>query len=476
MNIGKMLLFMAAVLIGLGCISAIFPSEGILLTDSTTITFPSLSEVLATEDTKESKPQTVQAEEQKEELSPEEILALREKAIQNDSTYVDFMKNNPARVYMPTDDYLDPFFEKLEIAKETGVRVMHYGDSQIEMDRMSSFLREKWQTSFGGCGVGFMPAVQTVATTTISQSINPKLRQYIPYGDASMRSKEGNYGPMARSASIEGNVTFTCRKVSSPNAPEHAGKFTTLTVIAKGDVNAVCHAADSTIKMTNMSKNDAIKILTAKFNKQAETATINLSGKGHIYGISADGGKGVMVDNVPMRGCSGTIFGNIREADLKAYYNHFNVGLIILQYGGNAVPYLRSDKGISIFKDQIKNTISLFKRIVPNSCIMLIGPSDMATKNGGTPHTYDRLPQVVDSLRAAAIESDVAFWDLFASMGGEGSMVKWVDTGLAGGDYLHFSTKGAEKAAEMLYNTLHFIQSHRSKAKKSVEKDLKKAK
>lgn len=475
MNIGKMLLFMAAVLIGLGCISAFFPSKGILLLNSTTITFPTLSEVLATEESKESKTETAQIE-QKEELSPEEVLALREKAIQNDSAYVDFMKNNPARVYMPSDDYLDSFFEDLEKAKETGVRVMHYGDSQIEMDRISSFLREKWQTSFGGSGVGFMPAVQTVATTTISQSISPTLQQYIPYGDASMRIKSGDYGPMARSAAIDGNVTFSCRKVSLPNAPEHAGKFNTLTVMVKGDVSAVCHAADSTIKMTNVSQDEAIKILTAKFKKQADHASISLSGKGYIYGISADGGKGVMVDNIPMRGCSGTIFGNIREADLKAYYNNYNVGLIILQYGGNSVPYLRSDKSISLYKDQIKKTISLFKQISPKSRILFIGPSDMATKKGGAPHTYEQLPQVVDSLRAAAIESKVAFWDLYASMGGEGSMVKWVETGLAGGDYLHFSTKGAGKAAEMLYNTLNFIQSHRSKAKKSVEKDLKKAK
>ena len=471
-----MLLFMASVLLGLGCISVFFPSKGVLLLNSTTITFPSLSEVLAT-DTEESKSQSTNESEPKaKELSPEELLALREKAIQNDSAYVDFMTNDPARVYMPSDNYLDPFFNALQTAKDTSVRVMHYGDSQIEMDRISSYLREQWQTDFGGSGVGFMPAVQTVATTTINQTISPTLQQQLSYGDPSLRSREGNYGPMARSAIINGNATFTCRKLSSDKAPSHAGKFTTITVMAKGDVTAVCHAADSTIKMTNTSKSDAFKILTAKFKNKAESTTLNISGKGFIYGISADGGKGVMVDNVPMRGCSGTNFGNIREADLKAYYDNFNVGLIILQYGGNAVPYLGSDKKISVFKNQIKNTIALFKRISPNSRILFIGPSDMATKKGGVPHTYECLPQVVDSLRSAAIESKVAFWDLYASMGGEGSMVKWVETGLAGGDYLHFSQKGAQKAAELLYNTLNFIQSHRQKAKKSVEKELKKQK
>lgn len=464
MKISRMLLFMAAVLFGLGSICAIFPPEGIAIFGAT-IKFPSLTEVLAT-DAGDGKADEVSLED----LSPEELLALREQALQDDSAYVDFMKNDPARVYMPSDDYLDQFFEDLETAKDTSVRVMHYGDSQIEMDRMSSYFREMWQTEFGGCGVGLMPAVQTVATTTISQSISPQLPYHLAYGDQALRTPGREYGPMARSAEINGNVTFTCRKRQSENVPAHAGKFSTFTVIAKGNVTAVCRAGDSTITMKNVAKGDRLKILQAKFKKNSETATISMSGKGFIYGISADGGKGVMVDNVPMRGCSGTIFGSILEPDLKAYYDNFNVGLIILQYGGNSVPYLGSDYKISVYKEQMKRTIDLFKRMSPRSRILFIGPSDMATRSGGTPHTYERLPQVVDSLRAAAIESDVAFWDLYASMGSEGSMVKWVETGLAGQDYLHFTPKGAEKAAQMLYNTLNFIRSHRKKAKEAVEK------
>lgn len=471
MNIGKILLFMAAVLLGLGCISAFFPSEGIAVGD-TSITFPSLSEVLETEPEDNAK-QTTAADKEKE-LSPEELLALREEALKNDSAYSNFMKNDPARVYMPYDSYLDQFFEDLEHAKEKSVRVMHYGDSQIEMDRMSSYLREQWQTEFGGCGVGWMPAVQTVSATTISQSIDPVPPYFMAFGSSNLRRKDGDYGPLLRSAEIDGKATFTCRKRKNEAETAHAGQFSTFTVLAKGDVKATCHAADTSVAMTSVTKANGMRVLTASIKKKAETATISLSGKGLIYGISADGGKGVMVDNAPMRGSSGTNFLDVPEADLKAYYDNFNVGLIILQYGGNSVPHLRSDKSISAYKERMKTVIALFKRISPRSKLLFIGPSDMATRKGGAPKTYDRLPQVVDSLRAAAIESKIAYWDLFASMGGEGSMVKWVNTGLAGGDYLHFSTKGAQKAGQMLYNTLNFIRSHRMKAKKTIEKEVKK--
>ena len=44
------------------------------------------------------------------------------------------------------------FFEALHSARDKGenIHILHYGDSQIEVDRMTSMLREKWQGDFGG--------------------------------------------------------------------------------------------------------------------------------------------------------------------------------------------------------------------------------------------------------------------------------------------------------------------------------------
>jgi hypothetical protein len=53
---------------------------------------------------------------------------------------------------------LNRFFKKLH--EKNSVRIMHYGDSQIEEDRMTSFIRSKLQTKFGGTGPGLRPALQ----------------------------------------------------------------------------------------------------------------------------------------------------------------------------------------------------------------------------------------------------------------------------------------------------------------------------
>ena len=53
---------------------------------------------------------------------------------------------------------LDNFFSALKLdAPKKVVRIAHYGDSQIEGDRISSNLRTKFIHEFGGEGVGFIP-------------------------------------------------------------------------------------------------------------------------------------------------------------------------------------------------------------------------------------------------------------------------------------------------------------------------------
>ena len=65
--------------------------------------------------------------------------------------YRQFFYENPDRIYLPNDDYtfFDPVFRAFEQARKEGrtVRVAHYGDSQIELDRISSNLREGWRPS-----------------------------------------------------------------------------------------------------------------------------------------------------------------------------------------------------------------------------------------------------------------------------------------------------------------------------------------
>ena len=87
--------------------------------------------------------------------------------------YRQFFYENPDRIYLPNDDYtfFDPVFRAFERARKEGktLRVAHYGDSQIELDRISSNLREALQTRFGGRGTGMFPALTNTPMASISR-------------------------------------------------------------------------------------------------------------------------------------------------------------------------------------------------------------------------------------------------------------------------------------------------------------------
>ncbi len=99
-----------------------------------------------------------------------------------------FLKYNPNRIWLPNDDYtyLDDLFHLFESAKKENktYRIMHYGDSQIEMDRISSIIREHLQGIFGGNGNGLVPAIQSVATYSLVQSASGALTRYTLIGDS----------------------------------------------------------------------------------------------------------------------------------------------------------------------------------------------------------------------------------------------------------------------------------------------------
>jgi len=197
--------------------------------------------------------------------------------------------------------------------------------------------------------------------------------------------------------------------------------------------------------------------MTWQFSAPVEKATLQMKGNAEIYGVSTDGEAGVTVDNIPLRGSTGTILTRIPQDLMRASYELDDTRLIILQFGGNFVPSARSTKAISSYMDKVRNQIAWFREAAPGAKILFIGPSDMGSfSSGERGGSYPRLSEVVDSLKATTLRSGAAYWDLYRMMGGHNSMVQWVrhQPPYAGPDYIHFTTAGARLTGETLARSL----------------------
>jgi lysophospholipase L1-like esterase len=179
------------------------------------------------------------------------------------------------------------------------------------------------------------------------------------------------------------------------------------------------------------------------------------SGAGsELYGITFDCNTGVAVDNVALRGSSGIEFTKMDKEFLKQHIKKLNIKLLILQFGVNVVP--SPAKNYDFYEKLVVKQLRFLKSLSPDLCILVVGVSDMAHKEGTSMVSYRNIPLIRDAQRKAAFQTGCAFWDLYQAMGGAGAMRSWVHSkpSLAGKDYTHFNARGARVVSEMLYEAL----------------------
>ena len=378
--------------------------------------------------------------------------------------YHDFFYTNPDRIYLPADNYrfFDPLFRQMEQAdgQDRVGRVAHYGDSQLEMDRISQDLREALQDRFGGIGTGFFPVIGNVPSASIQRSASGGFVQYTMYGDSTtVRAGHNRYGLMAQVVQLSGGGTVTLRGTRNKSAREGVKTFQRISVLAgRPSADFSVRAVSDTLRPAPVKETSesGVILLTWEFSRPVEKVVLSFKGSAEIYALGADGTDGVAVDNIPLRGCSGTIFTRISKPLMADSFTLADTRLIILQFGGNYMPVARSTKVIEQYQEQIAQQIQYFHEVAPQAQILFIGPSDMGKSVNGRVVTWPRLPELVDSLKSTALSNNAAYWDLYRMMGGENSMTQWVrhKPPYAGPDYIHFTPAGAEKVGDALSRSL----------------------
>ena len=104
------------------------------------------------------------------------------------------------------------------------------------------------------------------------------------------------------------------------------------------------------------------------------------------------------------------------------------------------------------YAKQFKGQLYTIKKLRPSASILVIGPSDMSMQSANGRVTYKMLPFLVQEMTRVSKEVGACYWDLFSAMGGENSMPSWVERGLAGNDYIHFTNRGASIASQLFFD------------------------
>ncbi len=383
-------------------------------------------------------------------------------------TYLIFTDKTYAQLY--------DFFHKAEQAKRMGksVRVLHMGDSQIEGDRITRYIRESLQKRFGGTGPGLFTIVdpQKLNPSVWLNSYGDWLRYKIFYRNRVLKDKQ--YGIMGTVAKFKSETNSGFMVRPSPWAEEKAKKYSKVrlfmgeikdTLFVKGYIGKTEIISDT------LEESDGITEISWEFEDNVPKLKLMFKSVSSppFLGCALDSLAGVCVDNIALRGQS-TPWLHKTDNDLfKTMVSYLDVGLIIFQFGTNMIPTITHDFGF--YRIKLEQQLKILKKLAPGCPIIVVGTGDAAYLNKGEETTYNHIVALNKAQEAAAFNSGAGFFDLYNAMGGEGSMIKWVnqEPPLAMSDYIHFTRNGGKQVANMILKSLYAVVDRTGRDKDKIE-------
>jgi lysophospholipase L1-like esterase len=362
---------------------------------------------------------------------------------------------------------LQPFFRSLDSAKAKGelIRILHIGDSQIEGDRISGYIRQRLQQRFGGCGPGLVPFSEPEPSRLylrMSGFENTEKFQLLGKG------KKGNHNryslfhnyfhlkPDSSGSLSRGNFSYRLNR----QGYKRNAYFESALLMTRNQNTPLLVQSSSGSKRYQPS--DSLRFSSWKLPKAATEFSFSLSTgtSTDLFGICLDCKSGVAVDNIPLRGSSGLELLKIKPSFLQEQIRRLNTKLIILQFGVNVVPYEAAS--YTWYENTLVRIIQTMKKSAPGIQVLVIGVSDMARKKDGQWSSFETIPRVIQAQKRACARSNSAFWDMHQVMGGKNSILAWSKTNppLAGKDMIHLTPKGAQVAGEFLFQAIQSQMGH----------------
>ena len=344
--------------------------------------------------------------------------------------------------------------ESLLRNRQGNLNVWHVGGSHVQADILSHRLRTNFARLAGPLGSRGMLFPFSMAKT--------------------------NYGSDHR-------ISYTGTWTTARNIPAEPGLPLGITGISAATNDAY---ATITVNLDNGRtptwKFDAMRI-TAKSNAEPDSLTITLStGDGREYTLDDQGDGTYTVAGLP-RGTQATItIDNPTRAQFllrgiepisteQGAINYYSSGingastlswlrcehldadlmrlkpdLVIFGIGINDAAIPSSKFEPATFESRYRRIIAKVLKANPNALLLFITNNDTYYK--GQPNT--NAIEVRRSFVNLATEYGGCVWDCYGVMGGLGSSTQWRDAGLMAKDRIHFSRKGYELLADLMFDAL----------------------
>lgn len=349
-----------------------------------------------------------------------------------------------------TDSSLIDFKNKIQQLSKgeiDKVRILHIGDSHVQPDNFTGETRRISQKKYGNGGRGLVFPYSLAKTNgpkdfTITSTVEWSNSWNINYPH---KLKLGLAGISVQSLTTAGEVTIKLIKDTITNPYKKAFVIYSMDNPTNGTIT-LNHLVTKTGSRADF---DTITILLPK--EQTELNIAFSGSKLTIHGVHFENAqKGVVYNSAGVAGAryqeySGTAF----------FFEQFSLlspDLVIISLGTNESFDPKYDE--HKFAAEVDTFISRIRRKSPGINIILTLPSENYRVKQGIPNENKAITSVSAVIKAQAIKHNCAIWDLYAAMGGKGSMLAWNKEGLVNKDHIHFLRPGYRKQGALLFDAI----------------------
>jgi hypothetical protein len=351
---------------------------------------------------------------------------------------------------------LDSFYASLRRteAKEPGAvtRILHYGDSPVTADSITSDVRRLLQARFGDAGHGYLLIAKPWAW----------------YGHSGVKLEGKGWKILPASQSREADGIHGLGGVSFRG---ETGATSHVTLPDSGYARVIVYylaQPDGGRFSVGFGENTPVEIDTAGDQKKPAFAEIMVpagsdslelrvvAGKVRLFGYRFDKDQpGVQYSSLGINGAQIQMALRYFEPhQWAAELQHEDPALVVLNYGTNESIYPKYvDKE---YPEELRAVIARIRAALPNASLILMGPMDRGVMSGGEISTPESLTKLIEAQRQIARETGCAFFNTFAAMGGAGTMGRWYQAQprLVSADFMHPLPAGAAIVGGLFENAL----------------------
>ena len=340
------------------------------------------------------------------------------------------------------------------VAKKPGAitRVVHYGDSLIDLDHITSPLRNLYQKRYGDAGHGFTLAAKPWSWYNQASIGHARSGGWLTYRLVGGKRPDRLLGLGCSAAESEGGRRWL--RIWSTERR----KFSRieLAYLARRGGGSIEVLVDDKLRArvdTNAPETRAAyHALTV--DDGSHQIRFKSRGRVRLFGLVLERDlPGVVWDNLPLVSARFHQLTLVDATHFAQQLSHRRPDLIVFQFGANDTINYGGD--LERYGRKVGVVLARVKKALPATSCLVIGPLDRLVRDRrGRLRSPAVVRRVADKQRQVALAGGCAFWDGQKGMGGPGAMKRWLEQGLALKDMVHLNPKGGRRLARALDRAL----------------------